>query len=154
VADNKEVCCPVPWGRPGRHARPLLGPARPAEPDSAFGGRKIVHLRWKQRLGPAEIADRLNTPSSTVHAVLVRCRINGSPTSTGQPGDPIRRYEHAQPGDLIHVDVKKMGKISDGGGRGYVGRQQDDQDRGATAAPTGSRSNAHDPHIGTCYCIP
>jgi len=38
--------------------------------------RKIVYLRWKQRLGPVEIADRLGMASSTVHAVLVRCRIN------------------------------------------------------------------------------
>jgi hypothetical protein len=38
--------------------------------------RKIVHLRWKQRLGPVEIADRLDMPASTVHAVLVRCRLN------------------------------------------------------------------------------
>lgn len=38
--------------------------------------RKIVHLRWKQRLGPIQIGDRLRVPASTVHAVLVRCRLN------------------------------------------------------------------------------
>src|ERR1044072_3250435 len=38
--------------------------------------RRIGHLRWKQRLGPVEIGDRLGLASSTVHAVLVRCRLN------------------------------------------------------------------------------
>ncbi|WP_193609073.1 helix-turn-helix domain-containing protein [Nocardioides lijunqiniae] len=38
--------------------------------------RKIVHVRLKQRLGPVEIADRLDMAPSTVHAVLVRCRLN------------------------------------------------------------------------------
>ncbi|MCK5928671.1 MAG: hypothetical protein KAG80_10805 [Nocardioides sp.] len=38
--------------------------------------RKIVHLPRKQRLGPIEIADRLGMASLSVHAVLVRCRIN------------------------------------------------------------------------------
>ena len=38
--------------------------------------RKIVHLRWKQRLGPVQIGARLGVPPSTVHAVLVRCRLN------------------------------------------------------------------------------
>ena len=43
--------------------------------------RKIVHLRWKQRLGPVEIADRLEMASSTVHAVLVRCRKRCAPSN-------------------------------------------------------------------------
>ena len=38
--------------------------------------RKIVHLRWKQRLSPLEIGARLDLAPSTVHAVLVRCRLN------------------------------------------------------------------------------
>ena len=113
--------------------------------------RKIVHLRWKQRLGPVEIADRLGLASSTVHAVLVRCRINRLTHIDRATGEPIRRYEHEQPGDLIHVDVKKLGKVPDGGGWRYVGRQQGEKNRAATAARTGSRSKAHDPNIGTCY---
>ena len=46
----------------------------------------------------------------------------GSRTSTGATGEPIRRYEHDQPGALLHVDVKKLGNIPDGGGWRYVGR--------------------------------
>ena len=100
--------------------------------------RKIVHLRWKQRLGPVEIADRLDMASSTVHAVLVRCRINRLTHIDRATGEPIRRYEHEKPGDLIHVDVKKLGKIPDGGGWRYLGRQQGEKNRAATAARTGS----------------
>ena len=73
--------------------------------------RKIVHLRWKQRLGPVEIGSRLGMPASTVHAVLVRCRLNRLSHIDRATGEPIRRYEHEAPGDLIHVDVKKLGKI-------------------------------------------
>ncbi len=83
-----------------------------------------MHLRWKQRLGPVEIADRLNMASSTVHAVLVRCRINRLSHIDRATGEPIRRYEHEAPGGLIHVDVKKLGRVPDGGGWRYVGRQQ------------------------------
>ncbi len=50
------------------HHRPHRGPAPVL--------RKIVHLPRKQRLGPIEIADRLGMASLSVHAVLVRCRIN------------------------------------------------------------------------------
>jgi len=114
--------------------------------------RKIVHLRIKQRLGPVEIADRLNMASSTVHAVLVRCRLNRLSHLDRVTGEPIRRYEHARPGDLLHQDVKKLGKIPDGGGWRYVGRQQGKKNRSATVARTGTpRTRWRDPVIGTCY---
>ena len=93
--------------------------------------RKIVHLRWKQRLGPVQIADRLGMQASTVHAVLVRCRLNRLTHIDRATGEPIRRYEHERPGDLIHVDVKKLGKVPDGGGWRYVGRQQGRRNRAA-----------------------
>ena len=111
--------------------------------------RKIVHLRWKQRLGPVEIADRLGMPSSTVHAVLVRCRINRLTHIDRATGEPIRRYEHEKPGDLIHVDVKKLGRVPDGGGWRYVGRQQGGRNRSAT--PGMPRNKWRNPKLGTCY---
>jgi transposase InsO family protein len=110
-----------------------------------------VHLRWKHRLGPVEIGDRLGMPSSTVHAVLVRCRINRLTHVDRATGEPIRRYEHDAPGDLIHVDVKKLGKVPDGGGWRYLGRQQGEKNRAATANRTGARNKHHDPSIGICY---
>jgi transposase InsO family protein len=72
-------------------------------------------------LSPVEIGDRLGMPASTVYAVLVRCRINRLTHIDRATGEPIRRYEHDAPGDLIHVDVKKIGRIPDGGGWRYVG---------------------------------
>jgi transposase InsO family protein len=111
-----------------------------------------VHLRIKQRLGPVEIADRLDMASSTVHAVLVRCRLNRLSHLDRVTGEPIRRYEHSAPGDLLHQDVKKLGKIPDGGGWRYVGRQQGEQNRSQTVVRTGApRSKWRNPVIGTCY---
>lgn len=114
--------------------------------------RKIVHLRWKQRLGPVEIADRLQMPSSTVHAVLARCRLNRLTHIDRATGEPIRRYEHDKPGDMLHMDVKKLGRVPDGGGWRYVGRQQGEKNRSATVARTGvPRTQQRNPVIGTCY---
>jgi hypothetical protein len=115
--------------------------------------RKIVHLRWKQRLGPVQIGDRLGMPASTVHAVLVRCRLNRLTHIDRATGEPIRRYEHQHPGDLIHVDVKKLGNVPDGGGWRYIGRQQGDRNRSATVARTGApRSKWRGPWSGLLLC--
>jgi transposase InsO family protein len=105
--------------------------------------RTIVHLRWKQRLGPVEIADRLDMASSTVPAVLLRCRINRLTHLERVTGEPIRRYEHDHPGALIHVDVTKFGNIPDGGGWRYVGRQQGGRNRSATVTRTGAPRNRY-----------
>jgi transposase InsO family protein len=114
--------------------------------------RKIVHLRIKQRMGPVLIADRLGMQASTVHAVLVRCRLNRLTHIDRVTGEPIRRYEHERPGDLIHVDVKKLGRVPDGGGWRYVGKQQGYTNRSATVQRTGRpRTKWGNPVIGTCY---
>jgi transposase InsO family protein len=136
-----------PAGMNDRSSRPRRQPNRTPDPVV----RKIVHLRWKQRLGPVQIADRLAMPASTVHAVLVRCRINRLTHVDRATGERIRRYEHDHPGDLIHVDVKKLGKVPDGGGWRYVGRRQGEKNRAATAARTGNRDPNSKPLIGTCY---
>jgi len=91
-------------------------------------------------------------PASTVHAVLTRCRLNRLSHIDRVTGERIRRYEHEHPGDLIHVDVKKLGKVPDGGGWRYVGREQGEKNRAATAARTGApKSQYRQPLIGTCY---
>jgi transposase InsO family protein len=110
--------------------------------------RKVVHLRWKQRLGPVAIGAKLAMPASTVHAVLVRCRLNRLHHVDKRTGEVIRRYEHDKPGAMIHVDVKKLGNIPDGGGWRYVGRQGK-QNRAAT--PSKPRSSHRNPLIGTAY---
>ena len=60
--------------------------------------KRIVHLRWKQRLGPVAIADQVGIASSTAHRVLVRCRINRLAHLDRVTGEPIRSYEHDHPG--------------------------------------------------------
>ena len=111
--------------------------------------RKVVHLRWKQRLGPVAIGARLGMPASTVHAVLTRCRLNRLHHVDVRTGEPIRRYEHEKPGAMIHVDVKKIGNIPDGGGWRFVGRAQGGRNRAAT--PGKPRSVHYNPKIGTAF---
>jgi len=111
--------------------------------------RRVVHLRWKQRLGPVAIGAKLAMPASTVHAVLVRCRLNRLHHVDKRTGEVIRRYEHETPGAMIHVDVKKLGNIPDGGGWRYVGRQQGLRNRAAT--PGKPRSAWRDPKMGRAF---
>ena len=114
--------------------------------------KRIVDLRLRLRLGPVEIADRLGMPASTVHVVLVRCRLNRLTHIDRVTGEPIRRYERDRPGELLHLDVKKLGRVPDGGGWRYVGRQQGLRNRAATSARTGAPKSAyHQPLVGTCY---
>ena len=102
--------------------------------------------------GPVAIAAELGLAASTVHAVLVRCRLNRLSHLDRATGEPIRRYEHDRPGDLLHVDVKKLGRVPDGGGWRYVGRRQGGKNRAATVARTGTaRSKFGQPLVGTCY---
>ena len=132
-------------GMADRSSRPHRQPTRTPQPTV----RKIVHLRWKQRLGPVAIADKVGVASSTVHAVLTRCRINRLSHVDRATGEPIRRYEHDQPGAMIHVDVKKVGNVPDGGGWRYVGRQQGNKNRAAT--PGKPRNRQYNPKIGTAF---
>jgi transposase InsO family protein len=128
-----------------RSSRPHRSPRRTPQPVV----RKIVHLRWKKRLGPVQIAGRLGLAASTVHAVLVRCRLNRLSHVDRATGEPIRRYEHDAPGSLIHVDVKKLGNIPDGGGWRYVGRSQGLKNRAST--PGKPRNRHHNPVLGTAF---
>lgn len=111
--------------------------------------KKIVHLRIKKRLGPVQIAGRLGMPASTVHAVLVRCRLNRLSHVDVKTGETARRYEHDHPGSLIHVDVKKLGNIPDGGGWRVVGRQQGRRNRAAT--PDVGRNAWRQPKLGHAF---
>lgn len=112
--------------------------------------RRIVRLRWRYRVGPVQIAGRLGMQASTVHAVLVRCRINRLCHIDRVTGEPLRRYEHLYPGSLIHVDVTKFGNVPDGGGWRYVGKQQGDRNKATTALRTG-RTAKGNPRIGTAF---
>jgi len=74
----------------------------------------IAQLR-RLRMTGAEIALVLGMPLSTVSAVLTR--IGLGKLSRLEPPEPANRYERARPGELIHVDVKKLGKIAGVGHR-------------------------------------
>ncbi|MEU2202733.1 IS481 family transposase, partial [Isoptericola sp. NPDC019482] len=135
-------------GMADRSSRPHRSPSK--TPQHLV--KQIVRLRWRHRLGPVQIAGILGMPASTVHAVLVRCRINRLWRIDRVTGEPLRRYEHDHPGSMIHVDVTKFGNIPDGGGWRYVGKQQGDRNRAATVERTGTpRSKWRDPVIGRAY---
>jgi hypothetical protein len=74
-----------------------------------------VHLRVRQPLGPVGIGARLGVPSSTVHARPTRCHLQRLTTIDQVTGEPARRYEHPHPTAMLHVDVRKLGNIPDGG---------------------------------------
>jgi hypothetical protein len=91
--------------------------------------RRIIKLRFLRHWGAARIAAHLKLAQSTVEAVLRRYRMpllrhldqaTGLPVRAPKP----RRYEHDAPGDLIHVDIKKLGRIPDGGGHRVLGRAE------------------------------
>ena len=103
-----------------RSSRPRHQPGRTPAPVV----RRVLELRWRKRLGPLQLAARTGIAASTVHKILVRNRLNRLNYVDRATGEPVRRYEHDHPGSLIHVDVKKLGNIPDGGGWRFVGRQQ------------------------------
>lgn len=61
-------------------------------------------------------------PASTVHRVLVRLGLNRLAWMDRPTGRVIRRIHTDHPGELVHVDVKKLGRIPDGGGWRFRGR--------------------------------
>ena len=135
-------------GRPGmadRSSRPRTCPTQTTGPVV----RKIVKLRWRHRLGPLQIAGRLGLPTSTVHAVLVRNRLNRLTHFDRVTGEPLRRYEHPYSGSMIHVDVTKFGNIPDGGGHRTLGREQGKKNRHTTEGVV--RGPDHAPRLGTAY---
>ena len=80
----------------------------------------ICQLR-RLRLTAAEIAERLGMPLSTVSAVLRREGLGKR--SRLQPPEPVNRYERSAAGELIHIDIKKLGRIEGGPGKRITGRR-------------------------------
>ena len=108
--------------------------------------KRVVSLRLRLREGPVQLAARVGVAPSTVHQILMRCRINRLSYVDRATGEPVRRYEHPHPGSMIHVDVKKLGNIPDGGGWRFVGRQQGRRNRAAT--PEKPRNKHGQPKLG------
>lgn len=107
-----------PAGMADRSSRPHRSPHQtPIRTE-----RRIIKIRMIQRWGPARIAYHLGLNVSTVHRVLTRYKIARLSWLDRPTGRVIRRMESVRPGDLVHVDVKKLGKIPDGGGWCMLGR--------------------------------
>src|SRR6266540_1657099 len=85
----------------------------------------ILALRWL-RMTAAEIAETLAMPLSTVSAVLTRAGLG----RLGRIGleQPLR-YERARPGELVHLDVKQLGRIEGGAGKRVTGGIKRNPDR-------------------------
>ncbi|SHF76504.1 leucine-zipper of insertion element IS481 [Jatrophihabitans endophyticus] len=86
---------------------------------------RILELRRTRKLGPARIAPLVDVPASTVHAVLTRHGMHRLAWIDRPTGTLVRRYERERPGELIHVDVKKLGRLRDGGGWRALGRDSE-----------------------------
>ena len=113
-------------GMVDRSSRPKSSPRRtPTRVE-----RRVIGLRVSRRWGPARIGYRLRMQPSTVYKILRRfdCPpLTWTDPATGVQIKRARRktnsYVHEAPGDLVHVDIKKLGRIPDGGGWRVVGRQ-------------------------------
>ena len=90
-----------------------------ADPSSEQRIEAIAALRRLRFTGP-EIAELLAMPLSTVSGILTRIGIG----KLGRLGlEPAQRYERARPGELIHIDVNKLGRIERGAGHRATGRK-------------------------------
>ena len=119
-------------GMVDRSSRPHHSPNR----TSPRTERRIIGVRVTRRWGPARIAYLLRLNVSTVHNVLRRYNVARLRWLDRPTGRVIRRMNSARPGDLVHVDVKKLGKIPAGGGWRKLGR------------PAGKRNSVADKSSG------
>ena len=128
-----------------RSSRPHTMPAK----TSPQVTKRLVSLRLRLREGPVQLAARCGVAPSTAHQILTRCRLNRLAHVDRATGEPVRRYEHPHPGSMIHVDVKKLGNIPDGGGWRYVGRHQGSKNRASTPGKT--KNAHHNPKMGHAF---
>jgi transposase InsO family protein len=117
--------------------------------------RRIIKLRVTRRWGPHRIGYHLGIPRSTVGRVLTRYRMPllahlDQATGVVLRRPKPRRYEVARPGELVHVDIKKLGRIPDGGGWRAHGRGST-QDRAAGAARDRSARAGASPSRGYTF---
>jgi transposase InsO family protein len=130
VADQMGIsrtCAYRWWGRYQQHGqvglidRPSVAHRHPRRVPSSVEAR-ICQLRLTRKLGPSRIAPLVGGPASTVHRVLCRHQLNRLVVLDRPSGQPIRRYERDRPGELVHLDVKQLGRLPDGGGHRAHGR--------------------------------
>ncbi len=97
-------------GEAGLHDRPSVARRRPHRTDDRLE-RRVVRLRRQHKWGPAGIAPHVGLQVSTVYRILARHGVNRLAWMDRPTGRIVRCYERAVPGELVYVDVKKLGKI-------------------------------------------
>jgi transposase InsO family protein len=112
--------------------------------------RRIIKVRVVRRWGPARIGYLLGIHPSTVHRVLTRYNMARLRWLDRPTGRVIRRMEPACCGDVVHVDVKKLGKIPAGGGWRMLGRTAGKRNAWADKS-SGQRGRYGDPLRGYHY---
>ncbi|WP_420733847.1 IS481 family transposase [Brevibacterium luteolum] len=130
-------------GLQDRSSRPHRSPHRLAQRTE----RRIIAMRFTKRWGPHRIGYHLGIPRSTVGRVLARYRMPKLECIDQATGLPVRRpqphrYEVDAPGQLVHVDVKKLGRIPDGGGWRAHGRGSVQDLRAQSARTKAARAKA------------
>ena len=127
-----------PAGLTDRSSRPHRSPRQvPLEVEL-----RILQARLDLHAGPVQLAAELDVPASTIGQVLRRWSVPHLADLDRITGELLRsrvtdeRYEHARPGDLLHVDVKKLGRIPPGGGWRLDGERAIDH-RGRKGEPVG-----------------
>jgi len=139
------------WARRYRIGEPMTDRAsRPATSPTRCPRRleqRIVKLRYCRRWGPHRISYHLGIPRSTVGRVLARYQMPLLAHIDQATGLPVRkpraiRYETTAPGDLVHIDIKKLGRIPDGGGWRMFGRGSEQDRRNGVATDRASRAGA------------
>jgi transposase InsO family protein len=88
-----------------RSSRPLSSPNRTAPATAA-----AVEALRRQRHTGEQIAVEVGVSPATVSRILRRLGLN--PLSALEPAEPVRRYERAAPGEILHIDIKKLGKFN------------------------------------------
>jgi transposase InsO family protein len=95
-----------------RSCRPVRSPRRCAP----MVEERVCELRRVHRWGPHRISYATGIPRSTVYRILCRAGLNRLEWFDRPTGIRVRRYERARPGELLHVDTKRIPRIPDGGG--------------------------------------
>ena len=91
--------------------------------------RRVLVARRRRRQGPHRLGYHLGMPRSTVYGVLRRYGLNRL-ASIDRTSGAVVRYQRQHPGELVHLDVKKLGRIPDGGGHRIHGRADGARGRG------------------------
>jgi transposase len=124
-------------GLKDRSSRPLLSPSQTVPAASA-----AVEALRRQRYTAKQIAAEVGVSPATVRSILRRLGLNR--ISALEPAEPIRRYERQHPGELIHLDIKKLGRIDSVGHR-ITGRSAGVVNRHTASARSSSTSASTTP---------